>query len=101
MWYLITRQGGHQLNHKLVHYLDDRIQYRERWVGALQSTKVPILLISGISDPVAGKQMVERYLELIPTPTVVELKNIGHYPHTESPEKVIKHYSEFMSSLLR
>ncbi len=98
LWYLISRQGGHQLNHKLVHFLDDRIEYRKRWVGALQATEIPILLIDGISDPVAGKQTVERYLELIPNPNVVELENIGHYPHTEAPKKVVKHYREFMSS---
>ena len=98
LWYLITRQGGHQLSHKLVHYLNDRFQYRERWVGALQSTDVPMLLIDGIFDPVAGKQTVERYIELIPNPNVVELENVGHYPHTESPEEVVKHYRDFMSS---
>ncbi len=99
LWYLITRQNGHQLSHKLVHYLDDRFQYRERWVGALQLTEVPILLIDGISDPVAGKKTVERYIELIPNPNVVELENIGHYPHIESPEKVLKHYRGFKRSL--
>ena len=98
LWYLITRQSGHQLSHKLVHYLNDRFQYRERWVGALQTTDVPMLLIDGIFDPVAGKQTVERYIELIPNPNVVELENVGHYPHTESPEEVVKHYRDFMSS---
>lgn len=98
LWYLITRKSGHKLNHKLVHYLDDRFKYRKRWVGALQSTEVPILLIDGISDPVAGKQTVERYMELIPTPNTVELENIGHYPHTESPKEVIKYYRKFMNS---
>ena len=97
-WYLITRKNGHRLSHKLVHYLDDRFQYRERWVGALQSTEVPMLLIDGTSDPVAGKKTVERYMELIPNPNVVELEGVGHYPHTESPEKVVKHYRNFMGS---
>lgn len=99
LWYLISQQNGHQLNHKLLHYLDDRFEYRERWVGALQETEVPMLFINGISDPVTGKETVERYLELIPSPNVVELDDIGHYPHTESPTMVIKHYIDFMNSL--
>ena len=98
LWYLITRQDGHQLSHKLIHYLNDRFEYRERWVGALQLTEIPMLLIDGTVDPVAGKQTVERYIELIPNPNVIELENVGHYPHTESPEKVVKHYKDFISS---
>ncbi len=98
-WYLITRQDGHQLSHKLVHYLNDRFQYRKRWVGALQSTKVPMLLIDGTFDPVAGKETVDRYIELIPSPRVVELERVGHYPHIESPEMVVKHFKGFIDSL--
>jgi pimeloyl-ACP methyl ester carboxylesterase len=99
LWYLVTRQKGHQLNHKLVHYLQDRFAYRERWLGALVSTQVPLLFINGNADPVAGKTTVDKYRDLIPNPNVVELENIGHYPHTEAPDEVIKSYKTFLNTL--
>ena len=63
----------------------ERRLHRERWVGALQTTKVPIRLVCGMADPVSGAHMVARYRELVPHPDVVELATIGHYPQLEDP----------------
>ncbi len=67
-WYLVCQQGGNKINHKLIRYIQDRIENRERWVGALQQTNVPLLLIDGLLDPVSGehwwRDMLNLYLTL-------------------------------------
>ena len=55
----------------------------------------PIRLINGGADPISGKHMVERYLELIPMADVVIFDDIGHYPQTEAPDRLLKQYLEF------
>lgn len=87
-WFLSTYNKGHLLNPKLLHYIDDRHENRDRWVGATVKTNVPMLFINGTSDPVAGEKMVDRYIELITMPNVVRLDGTRHFPHVEAPEKV-------------
>ena len=80
--------------HKLIGYMEERRRQRERWVGALQQTSVPLRLIDGALDPVSGRHMAERYRELVPDPDVVILAEIGHYPQVEAPEAVLEAYFE-------
>ncbi|MCU0342161.1 MAG: alpha/beta hydrolase [Spirosomaceae bacterium] len=94
-WQIICHQNGHRLLHKLIHYISDRRRHRARWVGALQQTHVPLRLIDGPEDPVSGRHLAEYYLEMIPNPDVVLIEGAGHYPQTEAPEAVLKHYFEF------
>jgi pimeloyl-ACP methyl ester carboxylesterase len=56
---------------------------------------MPLRFINGAADPLSGAHMVERYEELIPEPDTVLLPGIGHYPHTESPGQVLRHYLDF------
>ncbi|MGH8444852.1 MAG: alpha/beta fold hydrolase [Solimonas sp.] len=89
-WKLIARDHGQRLFHKLIRYMQERREHRERWVGALQKTTVPLRLVNGPDDPVSGAHMVARYRELIPNPDIVSLPHIGHYPQVEDPEGVLK-----------
>ncbi|MGH8442784.1 MAG: alpha/beta fold hydrolase [Nevskiaceae bacterium] len=98
-WDLIRRDGGHRIMHKLIRYMPERIAHRERWVGALQKTRVPLRAINGPDDPVSGAHMIARYRELVPNPDVVSLPGIGHYPHCEDPAGVLKAFSEFHERL--
>ena len=50
--------------HNLITYMRDRLEHRERWVTALQTSTVPLALINGSVDPVSGAHMVARYQEL-------------------------------------
>lgn len=88
-WYVICHQKGYEIADKLTHAADDREKNRERWVGALVAPNVPILYISGLLDPVTGRETVERYLELVPYPNVVKLDSVGHFPQLEAPKEVI------------
>lgn len=94
-WSLVASNQGTRILHKLVSYVPERVAHRERWVGALQQEGVPLRFINGAVDPVSGVHMLERYQELVPHPDTVLLQGIGHYPHTESPVQVLRHYLAF------
>ncbi|MCP8463239.1 alpha/beta hydrolase [Pseudomonas sp. ZM23] len=94
-WSLIQHNDGPRVMHRLIHYIIDRREHRERWVGAMQRTAVPMRVIDGPLDPISGAHMVERYRELIPRPDTVLLGGIGHYPQVEAPEQVLEHYLAF------
>jgi len=99
-WSLLRRDGGQRIMHKLIRYMPERLKYRERWVGALQKTAVPLRVINGPDDPVSGAHMVARYRELVPDPDTVTLPGIGHYPQTEDPAGVLQSFLEFHRRLL-
>ncbi len=94
-WALICENNGRKILHKLLQYIPERKAHRTRWVGALQEASVPLRLIDGGADPVSGKHLYEYYLEQIPNADAVLLEDIGHYPHTEAPERVLKVFQEF------
>lgn len=100
-WALVALNDGHRIAHRLIGYIAERREQRERWVGALQHTDVPLRFINGPEDPVSGGHMAARYRELVPNPDVVLLDGIGHYPQMEAPERVLKAYVEFVTPLLR
>lgn len=94
-WRLMTCNDGKRNFHRLMQYIRDRRQHRERWLAALRETPVPLQLINGSYDPVSGAHMVARYRELVGRGDIVELEGIGHYPQIEAPERVAAHYLEF------
>lgn len=98
-WKLIAYNNGSRVMHRLIAYIQERRQHRERWVGALQKTPVPVRLINGPEDPVSGAHMVARYRELIGQPDVVSLPGIGHYPQTEAPQQVLQALFGFYEEL--
>jgi pimeloyl-ACP methyl ester carboxylesterase len=96
-WWLINFNNGKHLFHNLITYMSDRIQHRERWVSALQTSSIPLALINGSVDPVSGSHMVARYKELeCRLDYCAELPTIGHYPQVEAPEDVLTHYQIFL-----
>jgi len=87
---------GRRIAHRLIRYMSERKKYRERWVGALQRTKIPFRFINGLADRVSGKHLVERFREIVPHQTdIIELEGVGHYPHFETPETVTENYFKF------
>jgi pimeloyl-ACP methyl ester carboxylesterase len=97
-WRLIAEQEGTRVMPLLIRYMEERRQHRERWVGALTRTRVPLLLVDGALDPVSGAHMVERYRELVPDPDVVSLPEIGHYPQVEAPAEVLAAFLAFVDT---
>ncbi|MDE3735711.1 alpha/beta hydrolase [Pseudomonas resinovorans] len=94
-WRLIAESDGPSVMHRLIHYIPERRQQRDRWVAAMQKGGVPLRVIDGAVDPISGAHMVARYRELIPNADTVQLEGIGHYPQTEAPDQVLEHYLAF------
>lgn len=93
---LFKNNNGKYIAHKLIRYMTERAKYRERWVQPLGSMKQPFLFINGSDDPVSGKHLVERFREVVPDQkNIVELPDIGHFPHLEAPEIVLDKFLEF------
>ncbi len=95
LWALVTHGNGRAVMATVSRYRLERRPMRPRWVGALQTTTVPLRLIVGTEDPIAGTAMAERYRQLVPRPDVVELPGVGHYPQIEAPDQVLRAYEEF------
>ncbi len=98
LWTLLRHDDGHRVLHLLIGYIAERRRHRERWVGALARTRVPLRVVDGAVDPVSGAHMVARYRELVPDPDTVELDGIGHYPQIEDPAAVLAALFQFHDS---
>lgn len=94
-WALINEQGGRGVLHKLLQYIPERRAMRERWVGALKQASIPMRLVNGGADPVSGKHLYDYYLEQVPNADAVLFDDIGHYPHTEAPERTLEAFLAF------
>ena len=94
-WSLVETNRGPRIMHKLISYIPERRVQRDRWVAAMQRGEIPLRVIDGEVDPISGAHMVQRYCELIADADAVLLPGIGHYPQTEAPVQVLKHYLEF------
>ena len=90
MWALVTESEGLRVMPDLIAYMEARRRHRERWVGALVHGSVPLRLVNGLDDPISGSHMAARYRELVPSPDVVALAGVGHYPQLEAPEAVLE-----------
>jgi pimeloyl-ACP methyl ester carboxylesterase len=89
LWTLLRHNDGHRVLHLILGYMEERRRHRERWVGSLTGTKVPLRLIDGAKDPVSGAHLLARYRELVPNADTVALPEIGHYPQVEDPDAVL------------
>ena len=98
-WSMIAHNQGEKVVHKLLQYIPERRQYRERWVGALKTATTPLRLIDGGFDPVSGEHLFHYYKQEIPNADAVLLPQVGHYPHTEAPQEILKHFLEFHQNI--
>lgn len=100
-WELLARNQGPRVFHRLMGYLRETRDYGERWTLAMQEAGVAMRMIVGGSDAIAGVRMLERFRQLIPGADTVLLPDIGHYPHTEAPLQVLRHFREFHQTVER
>jgi pimeloyl-ACP methyl ester carboxylesterase len=99
-WELIRENGGHRIAHRLIRYMAERRQHRERWVEALGAARPAPCLIDGLLDPVSGSHMVAAFREAAPAARVVELPDVGHYPQLEAPVAVVEAHRAWVDPLL-
>ncbi len=96
LWQLIMHNNGRAALPKLLAYIDERGQHRDRWVSNMQNTNTALFFINGVQDPISGKHMLEQFNHLIPKGESTGL-DVGHYPQLEAPEQVLALYLEFVN----
>lgn len=89
LWSLVAAGGGRRVIPRILNYMEERRICRERWVGALAASPVPLLLVNGEVDPVSGRRSADRWAELMPRHALVRLPDTGHWPQLENPEAVV------------
>jgi len=94
-WECASFAGGLRNYHRLIGYMAERRQYRDRWVATILEGVVPLSFIYGHLDPVSGKHVVDRLRELSPGAEIHDLPAIGHYPQIEAPGEVVRAYAAF------
>jgi pimeloyl-ACP methyl ester carboxylesterase len=87
-WSLICHNGGRALGHRLIHYLDERERFAERWHGAIRDWDGRLSFAWGLEDPVATVAVLEALVDLRPAAPVQRLPGLGHYPQLEDPAAI-------------
>jgi pimeloyl-ACP methyl ester carboxylesterase len=59
-WSLLSFENGHRIGHLLVHYMDERDCFTERWHGAIRDWPGDLSLAWGMRDPVAIRARARR-----------------------------------------
>lgn len=97
-WELVNFNDGRRAIFRVIRYLHERRRHRDRWVGALRRTEVPLRLVIGPADPISGVTIAARFREVVPDPDVVVLEeHVGHYPQIEAPAAVLAAFLDFVS----
>jgi pimeloyl-ACP methyl ester carboxylesterase len=100
LWSLLRHNRGRAVMPQMMGYRADRREHRDRWVGALTGSAVPLRFIFGTQDPVCGREMAELWRARVPGGDVVELPGIGHFPALEAPAAVAEAYLAFRGAPL-
>lgn len=83
MWDLVVRDDGHLRMARTIRFMDERVRFRDRWVGALTRAALPVVVAWGGSDPVTRLDIGQRLAREIRGATLVTWHDLGHYPHVE------------------
>ena len=97
-WRLITHNDGVRVAPSLSRYQGERRRHRARWTDGLRHTSVPLRLIDGTRDPVSGATIAERFRAVVPDADVVPLRDVGHYPQIEAPDRVLAAFLDFVDA---
>jgi pimeloyl-ACP methyl ester carboxylesterase len=100
-WSLITNEQGHRLLDRLTLYLRERVQFADRWHGALRDWPGRLELAWALQDPVCTKAVLDAILELRPNAAAELLDELGHYPQLEDPGAVAGIISRVRQSIVR
>jgi len=98
-WSLIEVNEGARVMHRLINYIRERRQFRDRWVNGMIDSPIPTLLVNGLDDPVSGAHLLTHARQHMSRASFVELPGIGHYPQVEAPEQVIDAFLDFVMAI--
>lgn len=86
-WWLASHGGGARRLPQISSYLDERVRFRERWIGSLarlSKAGVKVNVVWAMRDPIAVAEIATRVAALAGT-QVRWLDQLGHYPMLEDP----------------
>lgn len=96
-WDILNYNNGKSIAYLIGRLVFAKDKYQQRWITAMQETKIPMCYINGPADPNSGIHMAVRYKQLIPNANVKLLnETIGHWPQIEAPQEVIEAYYKFL-----
>jgi pimeloyl-ACP methyl ester carboxylesterase len=87
MWEGIGHGGGRARLPALAGYMDERVRFHARWVGALEALDLPAHMLWGRRDPVAVPAIAEQLARETPGAKLTWLDDLGHYPMLEAPAR--------------
>lgn len=94
----IKYNHGNQVLPRTIRYMNEREQYGDVWIDALNETVVPVLFIFGPADPINPKDkfplQMKRDLPFVKLAILSDL--VGHYPQWEDPFTVFAIIKEFL-----
>jgi pimeloyl-ACP methyl ester carboxylesterase len=96
MWQALAHEGGSRQAHRLLHYIDDRLEHQDRWRTALESRAVPMRFVWGELDPVSGGHVADRLAERLPDVPLQRLLDVGHWPPLEATDEVAQATTELV-----
>jgi len=97
MWSLLVREDGRLRLPAIIRYMEERVRFRRRWIGALERIDIPVLIAWGELDPVAKLAIGERLARETPGADLTTWNDLGHYPQVETPDRVAKVVHDFIA----
>ena len=88
LWKISMGVNGRRSLPRKIQYMKDRWTHEKRWVSALQETKLELLMINGVEDPVSGAHACDAIEQQVPEMKVIRLAGVGHFPPIEAPDEV-------------
>jgi pimeloyl-ACP methyl ester carboxylesterase len=101
MWEGVTLSDGRARLPQLACYLDERMRFWDRWIGALTRFDRPTHVLWGRRDPIALPAVAERLASEIPGARLTWLPDLGHYPMVEAPERWAQNVVSFVEQASR
>ncbi|MEP7125578.1 MAG: alpha/beta hydrolase [Byssovorax sp.] len=101
MWEGLVAGGGRKRLAAIAGYMNERVRFRERWIGALTRLDVPAHILWGRRDPVALPAVANALAAEIPGAKTTWLDELGHYPMLEAPERWAAAAMAFVDGLPR
>lgn len=86
-WEALACQDGKRRLAPISSYLDERLRFWNRWIGALTRLDRPTHVLWGRRDPIAVPAIAEALAAETPGATLTWLDELGHYPMLESPAR--------------
>jgi len=96
MWSLMQREDGQLRLPQTIRYMEERVRFKRRWIGALERIDIPVLIAWAALDPVAKLAIGERLARETPGADLVTWDDLGHYPQVEEPHRIAGTISDFL-----